>query len=244
MPEKVTTRLAAMVLALGVLLAAGCSSPSEEQWKTALKADTLSGYRAYIDAFPQGKHTAEARQKAEEKDEELDWMNATVANSADAYHLYLTFDPAGKHAKEAQKKATELLQKDLQAAVCGIDIAQRIIRVVPWDQEAKRWRRDALKEFTWNDETTLSSSGKMLTMKQFVGGARLDKDSTTPAAMRGERAVLTIDGRGVVRKMKMFALFGGEGYTIAAMVGDHGAYPLDPIGEIRGDKVACGSGTP
>jgi hypothetical protein len=121
-----------------------------------------------------------------------------------------------------------------------IDVANRTIRVMPCDRQATRWKKDALKDLPWNEHTELVSGGTALTMTQFVAGTPLDKDSKTPNAMRGERALVTTDENGVVRKIEMMALLDGEKFSIAAMVGNDGAHPLSPVGEIHGNKVLCG----
>jgi hypothetical protein len=143
-------------------------------------------------------------------------------------------------ARKAQESGAAPDERGLPAAVCTIDMANKTIRVMPWDRQAKRWKKDAIKELSWNEHTELVSGGTTLTMTQFVAGTPLDKDSKTPNTMRGERALVTTDDNGVVRKMEMMALLDGEKFSIAAMAGNDGAHPLSPVGEIHGNKVPCG----
>jgi hypothetical protein len=138
-----------------------------------------------------------------------------------------------------QTKTRQASQQDapLSAAVCGIDVDNKTIRVLPWDARAKEWKRDSLRDLAWDNQTQLSSSGNTLTMPQFIGGKPLDKDSTTVDAIQGERAVLhfkTVNGKAVVSKVEMMALFGGESFP--AMVGNSGGFI------VGGTKVSCGVG--
>lgn len=137
-----------------------------------------------------------------------------------------------------QKKEDQTKPTELPAAVCRIDATNKTIRVLPWDGQAKRWKRDSIKDLAWDEQTKLVSSGNTLTMPQFLGGKALSESSKDATSIQGNRAVLyikTIDGKEVVQRMEMMALFGGESFP--AMVGSSGAVMLG------GSKVSCGDGS-
>jgi hypothetical protein len=75
-------------------------------------------------------------------------------------------------------------------------------------------------------------------MPEFLGGKPLSQQTSDASAIQGNRAafyITIIDGREVVQKMEMAALFNGESFP--AMVGSGGAVMFG------GSKVSCGDGS-
>ena len=149
----------------------------------------------------------------------------TVAVAVTAY-------PQQQQKKQEQ---TSQGQTKLNAAVCSIDATAKTIRILPWDGQAKEWKRDSIRNIAWDDKTQLYSSGTTLTMPQFLGGKPLSestKDATTIQGNRATFSIKTVEGKEVVERMEMAALFNGESFP--AMVGNNGAFMLG------GTKVSCG----
>jgi len=141
-------------------------------------------------------------------------------------------------ADSQQKQEVQTTHTKVLGAVCKIDAINKTIRVLLWDVDAKKWKRDSLKNLAWNEQTQLSSSGKTLTMPEFLGGKPLSQQTSDASAIQGNRAafyITIIDGREVVQKMEMAALFNGESFP--AMVGSGGAVMFG------GSKVSCGDGS-
>jgi|SRR5208337_3485210 len=88
--------IAATVVATAAILA----SPTireEIGWRWASYSDRLESYSGYIVAWPNGRHSENARVLLEEKA----WESATAQNTLASYDLYLKNLPGGKHVKDA-----------------------------------------------------------------------------------------------------------------------------------------------
>jgi len=132
-----------------------------------------------------------------------------------------------------QEKQTTLPK--LPAAFCKIDVANKTIRVVPWDEKSQEWKRDSIRTLVWNDQTRLVSGAHTLTMPQFIGGQPLSDSTKDLSTILGNRGIFyfsTIDGKDVIQKVEMYAMFGGESFP--AMVGNNGAFM------VGSSKVSCG----
>jgi hypothetical protein len=112
--------------------------------------------------------------------------------------------------------------KELDGAFCKIDVAQKTVRVAPWD--GKGWRKSKVQVLAWDDDTQMVSGPHTMAMGVFVKGKPLDDDSKTVDSIRGERAQFnyeTVAGKKIVRKIEMIEMFGGESFP--AMIGSNGA---------------------
>ncbi len=86
-------------------------SADDLAWVKALEADTVEGYRAYLAAFPKGRHIEDAQRLLNEFDEAA-WTLADERDTIEGYEDYLESWPEGLHATEARdriakKKAEE-----------------------------------------------------------------------------------------------------------------------------------------
>ncbi|MEP4052593.1 MAG: SUMF1/EgtB/PvdO family nonheme iron enzyme [Litorimonas sp.] len=82
-------------------------SADDEAWVKALETDTVEGYRAYLTAFPNGRHVEDAQRLINEFDEEA-WSLADERNTVQGYEDYLASWPEGLHATEARDRIAKI----------------------------------------------------------------------------------------------------------------------------------------
>jgi hypothetical protein len=92
--------LAAMPLAIALVPAAR----DDVQWHWVAYRDDPASYRAYLDAWPTGRHASEGRRRYDEHY----WAAAAAANTVRAYEQYLRGHADGGHVREAEVKAAAL----------------------------------------------------------------------------------------------------------------------------------------
>jgi formylglycine-generating enzyme required for sulfatase activity/serine/threonine protein kinase len=74
-----------------------------KRWQGALKADTVLGYRRFMDDFPQSHYRPQAQTQLDILDEKL-WSALSSENSIPAYEDYLDVFPDGIHQAEALRR--------------------------------------------------------------------------------------------------------------------------------------------
>jgi len=81
----------------------------DQLWEKSIQSDTISGYSAYLEAFPSGNFTKEANGRIDSLREEELW-NLTKANSGDVAALleYMRFAPLGKRRLRVAAKLYEI----------------------------------------------------------------------------------------------------------------------------------------
>lgn len=89
------------LLMVGVAVAAACSRRQQE-WEAARRADTVEAYQQFVQSFPEGEFTSQARARMRELEEARDWQNAQSAGTAEAYQEFLARHPEGRMADEAR----------------------------------------------------------------------------------------------------------------------------------------------
>jgi len=82
-------------------------SADDEAWVKALETDTVEGYRAYLAAFPNGRHKEDAQRLINEFDEEA-WKLADERNTIAGYEDYLESWPEGLHVTEARERIAKI----------------------------------------------------------------------------------------------------------------------------------------
>ena len=94
-----------------------------DAWQTAKTTNSLEGYQAYKDAYPEGIHKIEALKeidkilsKVEEQSEEEFWKIITQSDNESAYQKYLKKYPSGKYQNEA-KKALDRIASEKETAI-------------------------------------------------------------------------------------------------------------------------------
>lgn len=121
-------------------------SADDEAWARALELDTLEGYRAYLDAFPEGRHKDKAQAEIDRYDDEA-WARAEERNTIAGYEDYLEAWPEGRHASKARERI-ETLKAEAEAR--ERDAAERAA------QEAADWQRAAAANTIESYEAYLS----------------------------------------------------------------------------------------
>ncbi len=88
----------------------GCNSEGND-WKKAEGANTIQGYKAFLEQHANGKH-AGAASAAMERIEDSDWKRAQDADKIDEYKAFLAKYPGSKHlaAAHAAIDLTRILQ--------------------------------------------------------------------------------------------------------------------------------------
>jgi len=79
------------------------TSVERERWEAALKADTLTGYRRFIEDFPQSIYLGQAKIQLAILDEKA-WQELSAENNIPAYEHYLEMFPNGLHQAEALQR--------------------------------------------------------------------------------------------------------------------------------------------
>jgi hypothetical protein len=87
---------------LAACAAAGCSR-QESAWSDALREDTVAAYQGYLERFPAGAHSGEARASIAALREAQDWSRAERLGTPEAWQRYLGEWPDGRHAAEAKR---------------------------------------------------------------------------------------------------------------------------------------------
>ena len=97
-----------LAFAIAWLAVAGCSR-QEADWRRAVEADTVAAYEGYLQRFPAGAHTAEARREIGRLVDDDDWARAARLKTPEALQRYLASHPEGRHAAEARGRLTALV---------------------------------------------------------------------------------------------------------------------------------------
>lgn len=109
-------------------------SADDEAWVRALEQDTLAGYRAYLDAFPNGRHASDAQAEVDRYDD-VAWADAEQRNTLAGYEDYLDAFPEGRHVGQAQERAEAIRTAEEAAAADAAERARR--EAADWDRAAR-----------------------------------------------------------------------------------------------------------
>ena len=85
------------------------SSAERKRWEAALQADTLLGYRRFIEDFPESIYRQQAEIQLAILDEKA-WQELSLENSIPAYEDYLEMFPNGIHQAEAMQRIDMIKQ--------------------------------------------------------------------------------------------------------------------------------------
>ncbi|MFC1778295.1 protein kinase, partial [Pseudomonadota bacterium] len=132
------------------------TSVERQRWEAALKADTLTGYRRFIEDFPQSIYRNQAEIQLAILDEKA-WQELSAENSIPAYEDYLEMFPDGLHQ-------TEALQR--------IDI----IRQIEARMERMRLERERRENLAWeiaSNQRTIPAFDQYI--KQWPAGAHIEE---------------------------------------------------------------------
>lgn len=140
----------------------------EDAWEQAVRTDTAAGFRAYLEAFPRGRHARSARDQLALMDEDA-WEAARSAGDLAAFEDYLAAFPDGRYVVEARARAE--VQRAAEAAAEA-------------ERQAARQRDDAAFERARVD----GSDGALdAYLADFPGGAHVAEALDLKAANDRER---------------------------------------------------------
>ena len=88
----------------------------QQAWERAQQANTLEGYRRYVDDHPLGAHMAEARERIAALQEAQAWGQAQTADSISGYERYLAVYPTAANAAEARSRIADIESEDALAS--------------------------------------------------------------------------------------------------------------------------------
>ena len=144
-------------------------SADDLAWVQALETDTVEGYRAYLAAFPNGRHIEDAQRLLNEFDEEA-WVLADERDTIEGYENYLESWPEGLHATEARDRIAKMKAEE-EARRKNAEEAAR--------QEAAAWKTAA------QANTIPSYEGYLA---KFPTGKNASEAQTRIARLRAEAA--------------------------------------------------------
>ncbi len=91
------------------------SDKDEDDWKIAVRGDTITSFDIYMERHPRGKHIIEAKSKIAElsmaNDDSLSWEIARKIGSLVSYFKYIADHPLGRYVADAQKRI-EILHEE------------------------------------------------------------------------------------------------------------------------------------
>lgn len=84
---------------LALALLAACGDPEEKDWQEARMQRSAEGYEQFLERYPEGRFSADAREALES----LRFKQAQKQNTLDAFTEFLEHHPDGQHAGEATR---------------------------------------------------------------------------------------------------------------------------------------------
>ncbi|KAA9132593.1 SUMF1/EgtB/PvdO family nonheme iron enzyme [Marinihelvus fidelis] len=125
------------------------ASPEERaQWQAALDADTLLGYRRFLEAWPDSIFREQARLQINVLDERA-WQELSEENTRGAYSRYLEQFPGGLHEADALRAIERIDEAEARAE--RERLARQAADQAAWDQARTAGTVAAMDEYirTW-----------------------------------------------------------------------------------------------
>ena len=94
--------LAGVAMTAAILLLAAACDRRQSDWESAHKADTSEAYTEFLERYPQGDFTAQARARLADLKEEVDWKAALASDTAQTYQRFIEQHPGSARANEAR----------------------------------------------------------------------------------------------------------------------------------------------
>lgn len=98
-----------IVVWLALACALSACSRQETGWRNARDEDKVPAYETYLEQFPAGAHSEEARAKIRELREEQEWARASQLAIPEAYQRYLGAYPEGRYATAARERLSDFV---------------------------------------------------------------------------------------------------------------------------------------
>jgi hypothetical protein len=96
------------------LVVAACSR-QESGWRGARSEDTVAAYETYLEHFPAGAYTNEARARIRELHEEREWARASQLQTPEGLQRYLGAYPEGRYAEAARERLSVFVMPGVPA---------------------------------------------------------------------------------------------------------------------------------
>ena len=93
---------AGFVAAASLAAAVAACGGRQSDWEAARRADSPQAYTQFLQRYPDGDFTAQARARLTDLKQEADWKAATTTDTVQAYQGFLSQHPEGPHADEAR----------------------------------------------------------------------------------------------------------------------------------------------
>jgi hypothetical protein len=98
--------------------------------------------------------------------------------------------------KQDQQKSTSTPKRaTVGGRLLSIDVANKTLRVVPWDSTEKRFKDEAIKSLSWNDATVIRNGSSSVTMAQFLAGKSVDDQDMFGHVIRQLKTVKDLEGQ-------------------------------------------------
>jgi len=120
-----------IVISFTVLfLVNGCGSSEKEDWEKAHLADTIDGYKKFLQKHRKGKFSDDAASRLEELSRPVDWKWAQNLNTIMAYEEFLQKHPGCEEADQARSRMYEMYWKRVQS-MNTIEAYEEFLRTHP-----------------------------------------------------------------------------------------------------------------
>lgn len=101
--------------------------------------------------------------------------------------------------QRAQQNPTKVAPQKARASkvggrLLGIDVTNKTLRVIPWDETERRFKSDAIRVLPWTDATLLKHGSSSLTMGAFLGGTPINDEDMFGNATRQLRTAKDLEG--------------------------------------------------
>jgi len=110
------------------------TSEEVERWQGALKADTVSAYRRFMDDYPQSVYRVQAETQLNILDEKA-WKELSQEDSVPAYEDYLELFPVGLHQAEALVRIDAIRQAEAKKERERLE--QERLEKLAWEQASR-----------------------------------------------------------------------------------------------------------
>ena len=111
------------------------TSEEVERWQGALKADTVSAYRRFLDDYPRSVYTIQAETQLDILDEKA-WKELSLEDTVPAYEDYLELFPVGLHQAEALVRIDAI--KEAEAKKERERLEQERLEKLAWEQASQQ----------------------------------------------------------------------------------------------------------
>lgn len=150
--STVTIFVVLIVIISSLMISNYVTKQSEENdWTEAKNINTIVSYQAYLNNYPEGKHSIEAKDLIED----YTWQDANSKNTIEAYNDYLNSYPNGKFINEAFEKRKELFKTAISVDKIKQDLLGKRI---------PGWNFDYLSEFQDVQLTNSLLEGNILSL--------------------------------------------------------------------------------